>query len=230
DDPELTYIFVPQLIGDDTFSGQLEREKGEHTGDYVITQGSLALSDNYSIAFETGTFTIVPADYKGISFGNASFVYDGVEHRLELTGELPEGVTVSYSIDGKAGNTAVDAGSYEVVALIDGGDNFDDLELTATLTIAPLQINVTAEDKSKTYGMDDPELTYIFVPQLIGDDTFSGQLEREKGENIGAYTISKGTLSLNGNYAVSFSEGTFTIQDAVYTGIRFDNASFVYDG
>src|SRR5690606_26829596 len=113
DDPELTYIFVPQLIGDDTFSGQLEREKGEHTGDYVITQGSLALSDNYSIAFETGTFTIVPADYKGISFGNASFVYDGVEHRLELTGELPEGVTVSYSIDGKAGNTAVDAGSYE---------------------------------------------------------------------------------------------------------------------
>src|SRR5690606_75375 len=94
----------------------------------------------------------------------------------------------------------------------------------------PLQINVTAEDKSKTYGMDDPELTYIFVPQLIGDDTFSGQLEREKGENIGAYTISKGTLSLNGNYAVSFSEGTFTIQDAVYTGIRFDNASFVYDG
>src|SRR5690606_40873364 len=81
DDPELTYIFVPQLIGDDTFSSQLEREKGEHTGDYVTTQGSLALSDNYSIAFETGTFTIVPADNKGISFGNASFVYDGVEHR-----------------------------------------------------------------------------------------------------------------------------------------------------
>src|SRR3546814_6017818 len=50
DDPALTYTFTPALIADDVFSGVLDREAGENTGIYAITQGNLSLGDNYEIA------------------------------------------------------------------------------------------------------------------------------------------------------------------------------------
>src|SRR5690606_9922887 len=102
DDPALTYTFTPELIDDDAFTGELAREEGEDVGSYAITQGNLFLGDNYDVIFEEGTLTITPADYEGVEFNNASFVYDGTEHVLELTGDLPQGASVSYEIDGEA--------------------------------------------------------------------------------------------------------------------------------
>src|SRR5690606_9901623 len=131
--------------------------------------------------FEAGTLTITPAEYEGIAFNSGSFVYDGTEHVLELIGELPEGTTVSYEIDGGAGNGATDAGAFEITALIDGGNNYEDAELTATLTITALEITVTAADKTNAFGSDDPALTYTFAPELVGDDAFTGVLDREAG-------------------------------------------------
>src|SRR5690606_14884034 len=155
----------------------------------AITQGNLSLSDNYEITFEAGTLTITPAEYEGITFNSGSFVYDGTEHVLELTGALPEGTSVTYEIDGETGNGATDAGVYEITALIDGGNNYEDAELTATLTITPLEITVTAADKTKAFGSDDPALTYTFTPELVGDDAFAGALDREVGEDVGTYPI-----------------------------------------
>src|SRR5690606_20626391 len=154
DDPALTYTFIPGLIDGDAFAGELTRAEGENVGSYAITQGNLSLDDNYEIVFEEGTLTITRADYEGVEFENGSFVYDGTEHTLELTGELPVGTSVSYEIDGEAGNGATDAGTYEITAIIGGGENYEDAELTATLTITPLEITVTAEDKSKVFGSD----------------------------------------------------------------------------
>src|SRR5690606_37880286 len=146
DDPALAYTYTPELIGDDVFAGGLERERGDDVGSYLITQGDLSLSDNYEITFEEGTLTITRADIgdiEGIVFEDASSEYDGTEHVLALSGELPEEVTVTYEIDGEAGNGATDVGTYEVKALIDGGNNYKDTELTATLSITPLEITVT---------------------------------------------------------------------------------------
>src|SRR5690606_38298468 len=233
DDPALTYTFTPELIGDDAFTGGLDREEGEGVGTYAITQGNLSLGDNYEVTFEEGTLTITPADYEGVEFDNASFVYDGTEHVLELTGDLPEGASVSYEIDGEAGNGATDAGTYAVTAIIDGGDNYEDAELTATLTITPLAITVTAEDKSKAFGSDDPALTYTFTPELIGDDAFTGGLDREEGEGVGTYGITQGNLSLGDNYEVTFAEGTLAVIPADISEIadvEFNDLSFTYDG
>src|SRR5690606_10350440 len=203
DDPVLTYTFTPELVGDDAFTGVLDREEGEDAGVYAITQGNLSLDDNYEITFKGGTLTITPADYEGVEFNNASFVDDGTEHVLDLTVELPEGALVTYEIDDEPGNGATDAGSYEVTAIIDGGTNYEDAELTATLTITPLAVTVTAEDKSKVFGADDPALTYAFVPDLVGDDAFTGGLDREAGEDVGSYAITQGNLSLSDNYEIT---------------------------
>jgi hypothetical protein len=139
-DPELTYDYSPDLIGDDTFTGALTRAVGEDVGTYAIVQGALALSTNYTLSF-TG----------------------------------------------------------------------------ADFTITPLTINVTADALSKTYGETDPELTYDYSPDLIGDDTFTGALTRAVGENVGTYAIDQGTLELGDNYTLSFTGADFTINAADLT-------------
>ena len=49
-DPLLTYrITAGQLFNGDGFSGALARERGDAPGNYAITQGSLAASDNYAL-------------------------------------------------------------------------------------------------------------------------------------------------------------------------------------
>src|SRR5439155_587298 len=53
-DPTLAYSFTPALITGDTFSGALARAAGANVGLYDITQGSLALSANYTLAFTSG--------------------------------------------------------------------------------------------------------------------------------------------------------------------------------
>lgn len=230
DDPALTYTFSPELIGGDEFTGELSRDPGEDTGKYAITQGDLSLGDNYTLIFEPGLLTITAAEYEGIAFEDLTVTYDGTEHALELTGELPEGTTVSYEIDDETGNAATDADIYEVTAFIDGGDNYEDAELTATLTITPLEITVTAEDRTKVFGADDPALTYTYAPELIDDDKFTGVLSREDGEDVGSYAITQGDLSLSDNYDITFEAGTMTITAEEYEGITLENVTVTYDG
>ena len=230
DDPALTYTFTPELINDDTFTGSLGREAGEDVGNYTITQGNLSAGDNYEIAFEMGTLTITPSEYEDVTLNDLSFTYDGTEHALALTGDLPVGASVVYEIDGEPGNGATDAGTYEVTALIDGGGNYEDAELTATLTITPLAITVTASNRTKVFGTDDPVLTYTFTPELIGDDAFTGSLNRETGEDVGDYAITQGNLSAGDNYAMSFEGGRLTITPATLTGMALNDLTVTYDG
>ncbi|WP_188752688.1 BspA family leucine-rich repeat surface protein [Parapedobacter defluvii] len=230
DDPELTYTFTPGLVGHDEFSGDLDREEGEGVGTYAIARGDLSLGDNYEIVFEEGALTITPAGYEGIEFKDASFVYDGTEHALELTGELPEGVVLSYDIVGEPGNGATYAGTYEVTAHINGGANYEDVELTAILTIIPLEISIRAEDQSKVFGSDDPGLTYTYTPELIGSDKFTGRLNRDQGEEVGTYPITQGNLSLNDNYEIVFKAGTLTIMPAGYGNVELNDLTVTYDG
>ena len=67
-----------------------------------------------------------------IEFENQSFVYDGMEHNITITGELPEGVTVEYTNNGK-----VNVGEYEVIAtFIDTTGNYEvPSSMTAALSV-----------------------------------------------------------------------------------------------
>src|SRR5690606_15826732 len=109
-------------------------------------------------------------------------------------------------------------------------NNYEDAELTAMLTITPFEIAVTAADKMKALGTDDPALTYTFTPEPVGDDAFTGNLGREGGEDVGSYAITQGNLSLSDNYEIIFEEATLTITPAEISGITFNDISSTYDG
>ncbi|SDP30076.1 gliding motility-associated C-terminal domain-containing protein [Mucilaginibacter sp. OK268] len=85
------------------------------------------------------------------------------------------------------------------------GNNYTLTYTGANLTITTKAITVTAKAQSKGYGDADPALTYnITSGALVGTDAFTGALTRSPGESIGNYPITKGTLALNSNYALTY--------------------------
>ena len=73
---------------------------------------------------------------------------------------------------------------------LSAGSNYALTFVGANLTINARPVTVTADAKSKTYGDDDPALTYTGA--LHGSDSFTGTLTREAGENVGSYAITQG--------------------------------------
>ena len=75
---------------------------------------------------------------------------------------------------------------------------------------------IIADDISKYYGKEDPELTWSVsdtTPLAFDDDKdeqIKPTLAREEGEKFGTYTI-KCTDIISKNYDVTYEEGTFTI-------------------
>ena len=92
----------------------------------------------------TISWTIAKAvyDMSGVSFASQTFIYDGQPKALAITGTLPMGVEVSYTITDSAGNSQpgnekTDVGVYTVTATFTGdADNYKPIDpLTAKLTI-----------------------------------------------------------------------------------------------
>jgi hypothetical protein len=91
---------------------------------------------------------------------------------------------------------------------------------------------VTAAAKTKEYGAEDPELTYV-SSGLLGSDALTGSLVRETGENAGTYAITRGSLSAGGNYTIDYVGAVFTITAAALPEPAwhvFPPLSLEYDG
>ena len=74
-------------------------------------------------------------DMSNVKFEDKTFTYDGNEHTLEITGTLPEGVSVSYT-----NNKLTEVGSIEATATFVGDyEHYNEIpDMTATLTIVPV--------------------------------------------------------------------------------------------
>ncbi|MBQ4424098.1 MAG: hypothetical protein II872_07230, partial [Clostridia bacterium] len=98
------------------------------------------------------------------------------------------------------------------IATADGFDasNYDIKINEGTFTINPRTVTVTADDKTKLKGKEDPELTAT-VEGLVNGDTISYTLSREPGEAVGKYTITPEGEETQGNYVVTYKTGTLTI-------------------
>lgn len=88
----------------------------------------------------------------------------------------------------------------------------------ADFTINKMAVTISAEDKSKIYGDQDPPLTYTIYPEPINGDQPTGHLKRMPGEDVSdAYTIDQSSLKLNANYAVTFKGASFVIKPKTIT-------------
>jgi hypothetical protein len=109
-------------------------------GNYDIVINFTESSDLYDFVYINGTYTISPAILSGITFSDVDYIYDGLEHSLNIVydeniwGEL----TVSYS-----NSDMIEVGRYSINAIV-SKDNYEDLILSAVLTITNLTIKTSS--------------------------------------------------------------------------------------
>ena len=209
------------LLVTDAFTGKLSRSPGENTGSYLITQGDLELSTNYTLTFASGvTFGI---DQRAISIRP-----DANQHKLYGTADP----TFTYSLS--AGSLAPSDTSLNGQLNRTGGENaglytytqgnlnsVSNPNYAITFDPAPgipsvlnsFQIDqrvigvAPISGQSKVYGSGLDSLPYgytITSGVLYGSDDFSGALVRSAGENAGNYSIFQGSLALGSNYVLNF--------------------------
>mgnify|MGYP001007724118 CR=1 FL=1 len=215
-EPILTSTVSPSLVGSDAFTGALSRIIGENVGSYAIEQGDLSAGSNYTITFESKDFEITP---KGISVSanaSQSKYYGDADPIFTYTASeaLISGNDFSGSLSRANGENA---GTYDyTIGSLSAGSNYV-LTLVASdaFAIAAKPITVTADaSQTKVYGTADPVFTYAVSPSLVGNDAFSGTLERLTGENVGTYAISQGTLTAGSNYIITYTGNDFEITKA----------------
>lgn len=161
--------------------------------------------------------------------------YDGAYHTVNASA-LPEGATAEYSTDdGKTWSTTApeikDAGALDVAyKVMVGGAT---VEGQVTLKVTPRAITVTAQNASKIYGEKDPVFEWsVTSGELVGDDTLEFEIEREDCDDVreGGYALRlTQPEGANPNYAITFIDGTFIINQRLLT-VTWGTTEFVYDG
>ena len=188
-------------------------DAGTYTAKAVIS------GENYNTLTLSCTLTVNGMNLTGISFPDRSFTYDGTEKKVEIEGELPDGVSVVYE-----NNTATDAGTYTAKAVI-SGENYNTLTLTCTLTVDSMHLTgITFPDRSFTYDGTEKKV------EIEGElpDGVSVVYENNTATDAGTYTA-KAVIS-GENYNTLTLTCTLTVDSMHLTGITFPDRSFTYDG
>jgi filamentous hemagglutinin family protein len=231
--PDLTWeVTDGSLVNGDTLSGALSTTAttASGVGMYDVTQGTLT-NANYAVTFEKGTLTVdkraitVTADDKTRAYGDANpaltwTVTEGTLAKGDtLSGALSTDATVQSGVDG-----------YDIVqGTLAASSNYEMSFEAGTLTVNQRAITITADDKSRTYGDANPELTWtVSEGDLVNGDTLSGTLSTEATalSGVGDYAIAQGTLD-DANYAITFEEGTLTVNRRAIT-VTADDGSKIY--
>lgn len=171
-----------------------------------------------------------------VTFADKTVKHDGNRHKIEITGNIPEGVSVVYSstTDGVTNETS-EIGSYIIKATL-SGKGYETLILTANLTIEPYGAlefkNITFENKTVIY--DGNEHSILITGQLpegttvVYTSTTTGITN--KATEVGVYnivvTITKEgykTLTLQAVLEITSSD----IKE--FKNITFDNVTVDYD-
>ena len=170
---------------------------------------SFAGNQNYNEDSDSVEIIIEKAQ-ANIDVDDVTVEYDGKAHRLEGSVIGVKGEDLSEYMDFGQEFTNVPGGT--ATWTFEGNTNYLSDTGEAQVAITPRYITITADDLSKIYGAEDPELTYSYDEDLLVEgDEFEGGLEREVGEKVGTYVINQGNLSLGDNYDLNFVEGTFSI-------------------
>ena len=222
------YTYTNSEWGNNTnFTGALDRVAGETVGTYAYMLGTLTAGSNYTLVMvgSPTTFAInakaiaITADAQSKTYGDVfalgTTAYTITSGTLNSAGDI---TSVTLTSAGAVG--AANVGSYNITPSAAVGPNVSNYVVTysdGTLTVGSRAITVTADPQTKTYGANDPQLTYVVAGSLKNGDVFTGVLNRVAGENVGSYAINQNTLALSANYALTYVGANLTITSSAIT-------------
>ncbi len=189
-----------------------------NAGNYSVTVAS-SETGNYLSASKEVSLVIENAEITGVAFEGDTFIYDGTQHSIFVTG-LPEGATVEY-----ANNGQINAGAYAVTATI-SQENYNDQVLTANLVIEKAEAVITAEAvQTSTYdgSVKNVEAT------LNHSETELTYAPAQGYTDAGTYKVIVASAETD-NYLSASKGVTLVIENAEITGVAFAGDTFIYDG
>ena len=219
-------------------------------GAIVVEQATLAVSVDVpgktydGVALPTVNFLYNYVTVTGFvgndAVGSGEFVgYNLIENRYAFKYASAEGR--AWDAVPEADWTTVapaNAGQYYVLVAISGLWNYADTMAVGTVTIERRTVNIVpVNGQGKVYGEEDGTLVYEVRNVVAGEQVvLTGSLAYEGNGGAGVHAFTMGTLALteddvNVNYVLSLSAEVYTITKATFEGeIRFENATYVYDG
>lgn len=200
-----------------------------HIGIYEVQVHFEDTTDTYIVPEDmSATLTIVKASLSQITLEDSTIPYDGQEHSLAITGNLPADVRVSYE-----NNSHKNVGSYEVIARFEATEDYEPLgSLKATLTIEPTDLNLDSivfEDASVVYT---GEQQFLYIQSELPEG-ITVEYENNGKINVGVYEITAIFTDTLGNYKTTGSKkANLTITKAYYNmeEVSFTSKIFLYDG
>jgi trimeric autotransporter adhesin len=235
-DGDTTSVAVPTITdGSLAFSDtagftQTYDDKNVDTGKTLTPSGTVNDGNggnNYVVTFAnnaTGVITEKELTVSGLSV--ADKVYDGntdanISGTPALVGvEELDDVSLTGTAAGEFNTANVGVNTIDISGFSLTGDDSGNYTLTqpvlsAEITAKPISVTPDAE-QSKVYGDADPTFAYT-SDSLIGDDEFTGSLNRVAGEVVDTYAYTLGILSAGSNYSLTLVPGTFEITPKTLT-------------
>ena len=170
---------------------------------------------NYTVTPKTGVLTVTPRPLTITADEGQTKVYGNLNPDYTfLAGNLVNNDTPTGALSRATGENV---GKYAItLGNLTYGPNYSETFVGKDFEITPLPVTVTADAKSKTYGDNDPGLTFVSSPAVgmalpNGEAiSFSGALIRTPGETVGSYSINQNSLD-NSNYSISYTGAELTI-------------------
>jgi hypothetical protein len=225
--PALTYHYTGLVNGDTSasFTGGLATPatSGSNAGAYAVTQGTLAVTGNYTIGtFSQGTLTVNPATLTITPAAGQSKVYGAAVPTVTYTASgFVNGDTASL-LTGSLGTTATassSVGNYAfTLCSLSAGSNYT-VVLTAnspTFAVTPAPLTITANNVTMIQGQALPTFTVSYSGFVLGEDpsvlggTLTFSTTATSSSLPGTYALTPSGLT-SGNYAITFVSGTLTV-------------------
>ena len=166
-------------------------------------------------------------DMSGVKFESKTVVFDGTEHELTVSGELPEGVTVTYE-----NNKITNVGSVEAIAhFTHENDKVVIPDMKATLTVTAAKGSADAvifEDKTVSYDGTEHELVISgALPEGVSVSYTANKLTKP-----GTLEVTASFTSTDPNYTYDPMTATLTVTKAKVdtADIALQTTEFTYDG
>ena len=183
---------------------------------------SLAQGTNYNAAETFVTFTVKKIDHTltvtkttyDVTYGDAPFKVAAKAGDAESNIKFSSSDDKVAAVDADGNVTIKSAGKTTIKVSMDESDNYTAVSNTVEINVASKSVSVTADNASKHVTKADPKLTYT-ANGLVGNDKLSDiTVSRKAGESAGTYVISASQKAgANPNYDITFTNGTFTIED-----------------
>ena len=204
-DPTLTYALSEALCSGDSMSGALSRASGENAGTYAINLGTLSAGSNYTLSLNT-----TPVDFtinqKPITINTAT-----ATSRNYAAGDVSVETVVTFN---DAIGTLTKGTDYTVTGQMDDANAGTGKTVNVTVTL----IGSAATNYTLTPNTTTTTVTIDPKPIAEADFTTLGTESKTYTGSEQTQTITSGTLTLDTDYTVTYSDNVYAGTDtAKYT-------------